>query len=161
MALLILLQAENQSNSIAEIIMAIGSVLGILITAASPFLVIWFNKKMNTVTTTMNTNTIITQDTNAKVHEVASKVDGLLDKKTIADEAAGAKKERDIIDKEAAAENVGKLKAHEENKTTVKEVQAIKEVIVKTVETKADETQEVVKEIPKKVVEEVKKIPPK
>lgn len=98
-----------------------------------------------------------------KSSETALKVDGLLEKKAIADEEIGAKKERDSRDRQDAAENVGKLKAHEENKSTVKEVQAIKEVIVKTVETKADETQDAVKEVPAQTADEViKKInPPK
>lgn len=109
------------------------------------------NKKVNAVVTT-------TTDTNQKIKDVSSKVDGLLDEKTIADEEAGAKKERDSRDRQDAAENVGKLKAHEENKNTVTEVKQIKEVIVKAVEVKADETKKLVEEVPDKVIE---KLPPK
>lgn len=87
----------------------------------------------------------------------ALKIDGLLIEKTKADKAIGAKEERDTRDRADASENVGKLKEMQKNKDTVTEVKEIKEVIVKTVEAKADETKEVVKEIPDEVV---KKLPP-
>lgn len=138
--LFILLQADNPPNSTAEIILAIGSVLGIIGGIISPFILFYLNK-------------IAGQQV-----VMATKVDGLLEQKTLADKAIGAKDERDTRDRQDASENVGKLKVYQQNRDAVTEVKEIKEVIVKTVEKKADETKEVVEKIPDEVV---KKLPPK
>lgn len=95
---------------------------------------------------------------NRKVNVVSKSIDGLLEQKSKADKALGAKEEKDTRERQDASENIGKLKVYQQNKDAVTEVKEIKEVIVKTVETKADETQEVVKKIPEEVV---KKLPPK
>lgn len=88
---------------------------------------------------------------NKKVNTVKESIDGLLEEKSKADKALGAKEEKDVREKQDASENVGKLKVYQE-------VKEIKQEIVKAVEETADETHKKVEEVPDEVV---KKLPPK
>lgn len=153
---MIVLQSDiPAASSIVEIIKAVGSVLSILITAASPFIIMWIKGRMDNVDNT-------TKDTNVKMAAVAIKVDGLLEQKTLADKALGRIEGIDTAAKEKAIGDARELQSLKEqqllnqtppNRDTTSDVKEI----VKAVETKADETQEVVKKIPEEVV---KKLPP-
>lgn len=172
--LLILLQADTPVNNTVEVIKAIGSVLSILITAASPFLVAWFNKKMNKVTESQRIIAVDTKDTNEKITAVASKVDGLLDKKALADEALGKIKGLEEAAKEEGIANKREVEIRREqdliNQTPPQnqrnrdsEIKDAQDKIVETLETqihkKGEEMKKVVENKSDQIKDEVEKVP--
>lgn len=99
-----------------------------------------------------------------KSSETALKVDGLLEQKTLADKALGRIEGIDTAAKEKAIGDARELQAikeqqllHQPPPSIKSDVKEVKDEIVKTIESKGDETQKVVEKIPDEVV---KKLPP-
>lgn len=165
---MILLQTEAPTNDLAQIILAVGSVLGIIGGIISPFILIYLNKIAGAQ------------------HMMATKVDGLLEQKTLADKALGRIEGIDTAAKEKAIGDARELQSLKEqqllnqpppNRETKSEVKDVKDEIVhalereihkkgdeiqKVVESKGDEIHKGVDEVPDKTAEKVvEKLPPK
>lgn len=145
----ILLQSDSTTNSTAEIILAIGSVIGIIGGIASPFLLIYFNKKMNAV---------------------ATSIDGLLEQKSKADKALGVVEGIETAQKEKAIGDARELKMRRDQDLINQppanrdsEIKDVKNQIVETLETqihrKGEEMKKVVENKSDQIKDEVKEVP--
>lgn len=142
-SLLVLLQSDiPEKNNTVEIIKAVGGVIAIIGGILSPIILFYVNKM------------------SGKVNAVATKVDGLMEEKTLADKALGRIEGIDTAAKEKAIGDDRELKIIKEQQLRDQipaSVSTVKDKIIEAVEIKADETKDVVEKIPDEVV---KKLPP-